>query len=257
MSLRMQIHDAIDEIAPPAPALEQTVTDYVFAGQKAHCPRHGRWVWTRRLRGLTTLAAAALVVVLVSGLFVAGRIWRDLNAPAPTINQAALKGLESRPLQLPVVPSGAACPVTRAALNEKFGMVIGSGPVYLSDYEIGEKTDWGYWISLTFIYDARSPGLVLVRAMDLQGTGEMAFAQYPLAPTGVTAVGSVMGTDQVVNHRVTLRSEAVFQDAAHTPAIGKQGKRPELIVLAGERVGGSPCVGFQFDGPGFTETFVV
>jgi hypothetical protein len=218
--------------------------------------------WTTRFRASVAIVAAALVLALVGGLFIGGRLWRTVNAPSQSISPAALKSLESRPLQLAALSPGATCPVTPKTLNQNYGMVTGAGPVSVTDVEIFEKSDWGEWVSITFAYDERAPGLVLVRAIDLKGEGQVAFAQYPLAPTGVTAVGPTLGRAQTVGRKLLLRSEAAFQDRSHTPAIENLGQRPELIVLVGMQWGGSGCVAFQVDGPGvspggFTEKFVI
>lgn len=218
--------------------------------------------WTTRFGASVAILAAALVLALVGGLFIGGHLWRTVNAPPQSISPAALKSLEGRPLQLAALSPGATCPATPKTLNQKYGMVTGAGPVYLTDVEIFETSDWGQWVSTTFAYDERAPGLVLVRAIDLKGEGQVAFAQYPLAPTGVTAVGSTLGRAQAVGHNLLLRSEAAFQDRSHTPAINSLGQRPDLIVLVGMQWGGSACVAFQVDGPGvspggFTETFVI
>jgi hypothetical protein len=264
MSLRTQIHHAIDEVAPPVPTLEGRVKNFVLGDDDArkHLRSRPRSPWTRRFRGTLTLVAAALALTLVAGLFIGGRIWRTENQPPPTISQAQLKRLEAKPLQLSALAPEATCPVTPKTLNQKYGMVTGAGPVYVTDLEIFEKSDWGEWVSITFAYDERAPGLVLVRAIDLKGEGQVAFAQYPLAPTGVTAVGSTLGRAQAVSHNLLLRSEAAFQDRGHTPAINNLGQRPELIVLVGVQRGGSSCVGLQVDGPavspsGFSETIVL
>lgn len=250
MSLRTQIHHAIDDVAPPAPTLERRVRAFVLSDEpdrKHLVPRRQpRWV------APLGLIAAALVLALVAGLFVAGRIWRNENLPPQTVSQPELKSLEGRPLHVPPVAVGAECPSTPVTLNQQFGLVIGEGPVFLGDSEIYEVGDWGYWVGLGFVSADANQGLVLIRARDLKADAVVAFAQYPLAPTAVTAIGSVLGTAHVVNHKVTLRSEAVFKD----PARASPGY-PELFVLFGMHTGSSGCIGFQVDGPDFTENFVI
>ena len=255
MSLRTQIHDAIDEITPPAPALEQTVTEYVFANPKARAalrPRIGARAWPRRLRGLTTLVAAAMLVALVSGLFVAGRIWRDLNAPPPTINQAALKTLESRPLTFVRVPPGGPCPVTPATLYP-LGMGVGAGPMTLVDKEAQPSTGWGAWAVYSFAIYPYHSGVYLIRATDLQGNATIVFAKSPLGPSLIAPTGRMLGTDESAGRHVELRSEAAFQLSADASPF----RYPPLFIMVGVPAGGSHCIGLQFDGPSGSETIVV
>jgi hypothetical protein len=264
MSLRAQIHHAIDEVAPPTPSLEGRVKNFVLGDDDARKQLRSRprSPWTRGFRGSLTLVAAGLVLALVGGLFVAGRLWRNENQPPPTISQAELRGLESRPLKYPTLASGARCPTTPKTLGP-YGLFIGDpgDPVGIYDTEIYQSTDWGEWIEVAIgyspAYAAAHPGLVLMRGRDLHNSREVVFATYPLAPTGVSTVGPVLGQEHALDHDLKLRSEAAFRDLAHTPALDKQGHRPELLVVVGLQKGSSGCIGFQFDGSGGTENLVV
>ena len=256
MSLRTQIHHAIDDVAPPAPTLERRVTAFVLSDERdrKHLVPRSQPRWVAPLG----LIAAALVLVLVAGLFIGGRFWRTQNAAPATITQNELKSLESRPLNYPLVSQGAECPVTQPKLNQQLGMAIGEGPVYLGNTNIYEKGDWGQWVGLGFIYyPAPEPGSILIRAKDLKSDAQVSFANYPLAPTAITAAGPVLGSADVVNHRVQLRAEATFPDPWHAKPIDKKGDLPLLIVLFGMQTGSSGCIGFQIDGPNFTENFVL
>jgi hypothetical protein len=255
MSLRNQIHDAIDNVAPPAPTLERRIKAFVLSDERdrTHLSPRPQPRWAAPLG----LIAAALVLALFAGLFVGGRFWRTQNAPPSTVGQNELKSLESRPLNYPLVASGAECPVTQPKLNQQIGMLIGDGPVYLGNGDIYEKGEWGYWVGLGFVYTpVLEPGSVLIRAKDLKSDAQVAFANYPLTPTGITAAGPVLGSTVVVDHRVQLRAEATFPDPWHVKPIDKKGDLPLLIVLFGMQSGSSGCIGFQIDGPGFTENFV-
>lgn len=260
MSLRTQIHDAIDEVAPPAPQLEQRVADFVFASPQRRATARRRLDWTRRFRGLTTLVAAALVLVLVSGLFVAGRIWRDLNAPPPTINQAALKTLEGRPLNFLPVPPGSQCPVTPVSLyGGGVGLAVGSGPLALIDKEAQQTTTWGAWAVYSFAVYPYPTGPVLIRATDLERNAQVVFAKSPLGPSLIMPAGRVVGTDELSGRNVQMRSEAVFQ-LGLPPSPGTKSapfKYLPLFVMVGVHATGSNCIGLRFDGQNFTETIVV
>jgi hypothetical protein len=256
MSLRSQIQHAIDDVAPPAPMLERRVKAFVLTDERDRkhlVPRRQpRWV------APLGLIAAALVLALVAGLFIGGRFWRTQNAAPATISQNELKSLDGRPLRYPSVGAGALCPTTPPTLNQGLGMVVGAGPVYLVNGDIYEQGDWGYWVNLGFsYYPATSPGAVLIRARDLKADAQVAFATYPLAPTAISAAGPLLGTADVVNHRVQLRAEAVFPDPWHAKPIDRNGDIPNLYVLFGMQRGSSGCIGLQIDGPNFSENFVI
>jgi hypothetical protein len=257
MSLRSQVHHAIDDVAPPAPMLERRVKAFVLSddADRKHLIARPQPRWVAPLG----LIAAALVLALVAGLFIGGRYWRTQNAAPATVNQGELKSLESKPLNYPALAAGAACPTTPLTLNQQFGLVYGKGPIFLYDWNstVDASGRWGYWQGLNFFSAETIKGLVLVRARDLKGDAQVAFAQYPLAPTKMHAAGPVLGTTTVVGHQVQLRSEAVIQDPALYRPQGLTGGKPELIVLFGMQVGSSGCIGFQIDGPGFTENFVI
>jgi hypothetical protein len=264
MSLRTQIHHAIDEVAPPTPTLEGRVKNFVLGDDdvRKQLRSRPRSPWTTRFRGSLTLVAAGLVLALVGGLFVAGRLWRTENQPPPAISQAELKSLESRPLSYPILAPGAPCPATPKTLGPAGLFIADPGdPVGIYDTEIYESTDWGQWIEIALGYsptyaDAH-PGLLLVRARDLHNSAEVVFANYPLAPTGISAVGRVVGAQHALDHDLKLRAEAAFRDWKHTQPIDKQGHLPELLVVVGLQKGSSGCIGFQIDGPGGTEHLVV
>jgi hypothetical protein len=258
MSLRSQLHDALDEVTPPAPALESKVENFVLARDRGRgiLVRHGRGPWTRRFRGTLTALAAVLVVVLIGGVFFGGRYWRDLNAPPATVDQSELKGLEARPLSFPTVAPGAQCPVSRIKLQQ-YGLAVGDGPVYYWDSDVQTITQWGRWKALSLGYNVTAPGLVLIRIKDLQTTDAVvAFAQFPLGPSGVIATGSVLGSDQAIDRTLQMRREAIIQDPSHTKR-DKQGNLPPLKVMLGVSANASGCVGFQIDGPNFTERFII
>src|SRR4029077_16898893 len=104
MSLRNELREAVDEVAPRAPGLEQKVQAYVLAGSAQRKVLRGRRnasPWRYRFQGAAGLIAAAIVIAVIAGLVVGGRVWRDLNATPSTINQNELKHLEKRPLNFP------------------------------------------------------------------------------------------------------------------------------------------------------------
>jgi len=261
MSLRTELRDAIDEVTPPAPTLESQVTTFVLKHDRRRATTvvhgHSRSLWTKPFRGTLTMVAAALIVVLIGALVLGGRYLRDMSAPPQTISQTELKSLEGRPLQFPVVGPGSPCPASPIALRDP-GVVIGDGPFYMASADTWVSTDMGRWVAIQFDYDVRKNGLVLIRIKDLQSAQTtVVFAQYPLGPSGVIAAGSVLGTDHALDRTLQLRREALVQDPSHTKPINAQGWLPPLKVMLGLPKTGSGCVGFQIDGPGFSENFVI
>lgn len=255
MTLRAEIRDAVDEVTPPARHLERNVRAFVFANgrerQALRLPRRRRG-WTYRLQGLGVAVAAALVVALIAGLVLGGRFWRDLNAPPATVNQSALKYLESLPVTLPKVASEAVCPKT--PINERHpGLVAGDGPTFIEGHDPQAVTSWGNWGSVIFNYEPRVAGPVLVRARDLVTGQDVVFASYPVGKPRLVPAGAVLGSDYVfeLNATLTMRSEGVLAD------VDPAEKLVGFKALIGESTGGSGCIGFQLNGPGFVNRLVI
>jgi hypothetical protein len=257
MSLRNELREAVDEVVPRAPGLEQKVQAYVFAGSAQRKVLRGRRnasPWLYRFQGAAGLIAAATVIALIAGLVVGGRVWRDLNATPSTINQHELKDLEKKPLNFPSAAPGAPCPASVEHVNQRIGMVFGDGPVYVVDGGSLDNNDWGRFGHLSLVYQWTRAGLVLMRVKDLQSTSEVAFVQYPLAPTAITVVGPLLGQVHGMDRELRLRPEAVFRDLGSTPTVKYGG---EYLVLVAMPKASSGCIGLQFDGPDFSENIVV
>lgn len=208
--------------------------------------------------------AAALVVVLLAGLVLGGRAWRDwnstINRPMP-INHTQLKALQDRPLNLPVVEPGAACPVS--LLDSPYVSGLGPlaygdgvGPVYAQGTGLRYGTSWGTYILTTYVVRPTFTGLILIRAGDLQTRQLVVFARPPLnLYNGAIPIGDVDGKDFVLEHNVmkysqlVLQTENMFRDAV--------GFWPAATTLQGFPHGSSGCIGFQVDGANFAEHFVV
>jgi len=251
VSLKAEIREALDEELPRAPTLESDLSA-VLADLRSH--RSG--TPHRRFRAPLTLIAAGLVIALIGGLILVGRYWRDLNSPPQTVNQTELKNLESRPGLFPTVSPGAECPASPLQLQVP-GLAYGDGPMFLTSADSWARGGWGDWVQLNFAFDPGSHGPILLRIRDLKNAQSMvAFAQNPLGPSALIPAGRVLGTDHAYDRELQMRSEAVAQDPRQT-LLPNQGPRPSLRVLLGLQTGSSHCIGFQIDGPMFTENFVV
>jgi hypothetical protein len=253
VTLRADIHEVFDEVAPPAPMLAWKAESYVST-QASMPPRRRIRGWTRPLRGTLGFVAAALLLVLLAGVFLGGRYWRDLHAVPQPVHTPTLKDLEKRPLLFVNLEPGAECPTSPIKLTPG-GLAVGDGPVYFIDRNPGSESAWGSWQQLRFGYvdQGQGPGIVLMRGWDIGSNHAVAFAQDPLGPSRIIAAGQSLGSDQIVDKKVQRRSEAYFVDPAHSPP----GLYPLVTVMVGVPKGASGCVGLQFDHAHFTENFVI
>lgn len=226
--------------------------------------------WIAGLRGVGALVAVLLVVVLVATVLVGGRAWRDWNqfitqpAPATNIDPALLAELSKRPLNLPLLPSDAACPtgpLTTIDAGPGAGtagggtvQVYGSGPVYMlwwGDYYL---TQLGWYWTMRVGMEPSLTGPVLIRARDLQGG-------QPLVFLGQNAAGTVVGTDSIGRQTFQRHLQLVL-DSGHPEMRGYGGSK-DWKVWVGQTQTPAPylCAGFQIDGfridgSGFSEDFV-
>jgi hypothetical protein len=273
MSLRAELHDAIDEVSPPAPHLELRVTQLLIdheGDKKVVRPPAGRARWTKGVRGVLTLVAAALVVALIGGLVLEGRLLRELNPPTPAVNQSELKKLETRTLQFPVVKTGDPCPIsplTDTSANGPEGLVFGTGPVYLTPLGHGKTTtNRGTWMVLSLQVDTtKASGLILIRASDLQTGTQVVFTRFPLnavgAPGDGIPTGKVIGSQVIYGETVQLHPELVI-DTSRVDVGTRWGDWPIYKSYMGFPKTATGCVGFQVDGvmtggATFTELIVV
>jgi len=251
-NLRRDIRSAFEVIEPPLGGMPERVVQTVLADKRRR--RKERMVF--RLRISLALVAALLLVAVIAG---AAITWNSLHNVSPAggfhmtpRQQTELAALEARPFVLPTIQQGTACPYT--AINNNGTAVTnpaGSGPVFkLTDVTVG-TTDRGSWYAPILFYVARSPGLVLVRGRDLVTNQPLVFAQYSLGPSAAIATGSKLGTDQLNGKTIQLYPEAVLPDQSQTP----QSNNADLILMFAVP-GPTLCWGLQWDGPGFSGTFV-
>jgi len=116
-------------------------------------------------------------------------------------------------------------------------------------------TQWGTYIETDYWVDPSFAGLVLIRARDLR-TGQ------PVVFSNSTFSGEANVSDQLVGNDFLL-DQTVQQHPEFV--VDTRGLRPPQAVaywrswgtLQGYPAGGSGCIGFQVDGAGFSEVFVV
>ena len=267
MNLRSDIHAAIDEVAPPAPMLARQVQAFVLADDyyRSVPARRVRTRWTRPLRGAVAVLAAVLVVALMAGLVMGGRLWRDWStAPSThrhTINLGDLERLRADPFSLSTLQPGADCPAgpTHAVADFQARgvspVLFGEGPIFSAGNGERYVTQWGTYIQTDYWVDPRYDGVLLVRARDLR-TGQPVVFSNSTFSGEANVSDRVVGTDFLLDQTVQQHPEFVVdtrdlrppQTAAYWRSWG---------TLQGYPAGGSGCIGFQFDGAGFTEVFVV
>jgi hypothetical protein len=269
VSLRRDIHVAIDEVAPPVPALPGLVTRFVFADKETRreLVRARRGVRLHLFRGAFSMVAAALIVVLIAAVVVGPRVWRawDASVGHPRTIQSELQKLEARPLQLQSIAAGEVCPegpFTQPPPSAHLGPVrlYGGGPVYIAEISGRDaqslQTGWGTYLYVAWTVPYGHSGLVLIRARDLQTNQPAVFARDATAPDKIeVAAGQLVGEDVVSGHRVQQFNELALDTSR------LRGNLPgwwayDKYTIQGFPKGGSLCIGYQVDGPGFTETFV-
>ena len=199
-----------------------------------------------RLRVPVTLVAVFMLVALVVGVLVGGRLMQDWNAfhnAAPAAPPSAtLAELEARPLVLPSIGPNDTCPVTGVSdPNHQFG----DGPVF-ADGNSPIGTAWGSYFDIPYFTAPSLRGLVLIRARDVRSS------TIRVVFVGKYVAGPIVGNDPSPKAGAQYE-EAVF-DASNPPQRSPQ-HEGIFIVRQGAPADASNCFGFQIDGNGFTETF--
>jgi hypothetical protein len=139
MTLRNDIHVAIDEVGPPTPALaDQIIASLGRPQDRSNALPHRRPnAWRSGIGRLGSLVAAVLVLLLVATLFVGLHAWRDRNLlnihPAPAASPprggpvpTALQGNWFLPPAAYIALNGSAtpCPSPPTAANCFFELTL-------------------------------------------------------------------------------------------------------------------------------------
>ena len=206
-----------------------------------------------RLRAPLSLVAVMLLIALVVGALIGGKLVQDWNAshstPAEGLTKAQqVADLEARPWQQALLPAGAPCPDG----PKNSAGVYGSGPFHGDpSLATGQAlTAWGFYYFLVGETDANAKGLMLIRARDMH-TGAL------LVFVGRYATGTLVGTDTVSGVAGQQRVELLL-DMSQRPT-GAAAKGPNGSTYWSFTVGAvktwPSCVAWQVDGTDFTETF--
>jgi len=244
VSLRTQIHSAFDEVAPPAGGLPERVVQTVLTENSS---RRRRERLMLRLRVPLSLVAVFVLVALVVGVLIGGRLLKDWNAfqnsaPAGGSSQSPVAQLEAVPLRIPVFASHGDC---RSGPFNSVGS-LGSGPVF-GDGGGQSATSWGVYFHNIAYADTAVSGPTLVRARDL-------FTGQPVVFVGQYAAGPVVGSDTVDGQTYDQHTELLL----YASTSDKQAVNHKLVwqFIAGVPTSWSGSTGWQIDGLGFSEVFV-
>ena len=160
-------------------------------------------------------------------------------------DKAELAQLEARPLKLPALLKDGVCPPD--GTDPTTGL-YGTDPVYAAGGP-HSATSFGDYFDVSGITKPGLVGPVLLRGRDLK------VADHPLVFLGPWAVGAVYGTDGTFGPQYT----ELALDTAHPPAATyfvKDANYVQWFWRQGIAKGWSGCVGFQFDGPTFSDDFL-
>jgi hypothetical protein len=254
--LRTDIHVAFDEISPNRYALADRVVRTLVTERSR---RATRGFWAPRLRSLTVAAAVVMLGVTAVGVLVGGRLYRDWNGFANR-DGSAIAALEARPLHLPTLGPGDACPIGPITSLQGVGSgeAFGDGPVIAMPIEPDHQTGWGSYGYQWLLVRRDVTGLVLVRGKDLVSGEALVFV-------GTFATGPTTGEDTDKDGFPVKQHDEGYLDASHPP---QDTNLPEVSFAGADRffawqmsvalpAGAAGCVAYQVDGADFTEVFVI
>jgi len=185
---------------------------------------------------MTRLAFAFVLATLLAGCGLAAGAPASSSPAGSSIQPTAspdARTLLARPLKLPVVPAGSACPVSPVASRKlDIANPRGGGPLYLG----GPMPQGAYaWNKTVWVLVDGAHGPVLFRGTRLDGAGSLRFSGSSAVPSdqGVTPSG---GMSETFYTSVIVHADA---DAFYVyPAT-------------------SGCYALQADGPSFQEVIVI
>jgi len=246
VSLRSQIHSAFDEVAPSTFGLPERVVQTAVTEIQGHRRRERLML---RLRVPLSLVAAFVLIALVVGVLIGGKLLHDWNlfrssAPAGGGDQSVLAQLEARPLNFPTPATHGDCmpgPYNSAGS-------FGKGPLY-ADGGSTSSTSWGLYYHNLAYAETHISGPVLIRAMDL-------FTRERVVFVGRYAAGPVVGQDTVDGVAVEQRTELVFDTSQASNDSYLSQYKFAWPFTAGVPKSWSGSTAWQIDGVGFSEVFV-
>ena len=244
MSLRREIHSTFDEIAPSTFGMPERVVQTVLDEGPS---RRRKEKLTIRMRAPLSLVAVLVLIALIVGVLIGGRIMQEWNAfhkssPAGSSYESQVAQLEAMPLHIPAPKSHADC---QSGPYNKVSS-YGSGPVY-GDGGATSTSDWGVYYHNDVYAETDIHGPILIRARDL-------FIDQPVIFVGEYAGGPVVGSD-TINGQVYDQHLEILVNTGHTSKTTASHKYTWLF-MAGVPNRWSGSTGWQIDGIGFSEVFL-
>jgi hypothetical protein len=228
-------HDALDHEDVSAP-FQRLQTELEKPGAARR--RAGRRIFMTRNR--LVLLAAALVLVLGISVVVSARLL-GARPVGQTINagpdKTTVARLLARPLNLKHFTKSNDCldgPYTNGSYGA--GPIYGGGGGY-------QDTSWGTYWTVSIRAEAGTKGPIVFRGQDV-------ILGWPLVFVSNFGTGDVYGTDELNGKSVNQYTALAIDE--HAPS---QGVLHWWFFQQGFKHGWSGCVGFQADGPNFSETF--
>ena len=201
--------------------------------------RRGRRIFMTRNR--LVLLAAALVLVLGASILISTRVF-TFNRVGQSIpagpDPTAVAQLLARPLHLQHVATETNCPDGPYAAADK--TYYGTGPVY-GFGGTSVSTAWGTYWSVGLLVDKGTKGPIVFRGEDI-------VLGWPLVFLGPYQNGPLYGHD-TLNGKTVNQYTALALDTTHPP------RNWVWQFQQGFKHYWSGCVGFQVDGPDFSEVF--
>jgi hypothetical protein len=262
VSLRNDVHVAIDELAPSTSGLSERVIRTML--DETRVRRSRRFV--RRFQMPISLVAVVVLIALVLGALVGGRLIADWQSfvrhQVPVVDPTLLHQLESRSLSQPLIKADDPCPGGPWNPDTEWW---GGGPVYVhslisSGYASVGRSGWGVYAIFHAETGQGATGPVLIRGRDLVSGDRIVFV-------GQYAAGQLVGVDTLAGTSMRQYSELLL-DTSHPAAVASAGF-VEWNFTVGVKVHIPPtpgtlmtlpptrCTGWQIDGPDFSETFEV
>ena len=218
MSLRRDIHNAFEVIAPPLGGMPERVVQTVLADKR----RRRKSAMLFRLHTPLSLVAALIAIALVAAVLVGGRVlqtWDQFHggSPAGHSQLTPLQQLEARPIHIPSYRSLSDCKASPVANPYGWGSPIaGYGGLAYS-------THWGSYFNNIFYTDTPISGPILVRARDL-------FKPLQYVFVGQFTAGQRVGTDTLAGQPMAQRTEIVLYESQVSTTFTS-----DLLVPAGKR----------------------
>jgi hypothetical protein len=188
------------------------------------------------------MAGMAYVALLVSlGVAACSPVGQGASNIRPTPENSALAALSVVPLNLPWLPTGQSCPLSKLSqIDPQVGMGFGSGPVYVTNLGFVQSDPEHPW-KVAWFADPSYSGPIRIRGGRIDGSGQLLLGggQHVGAP-----VKTVEGTD--------LYAELLLETDVNSTTRSPWRVWPSFTYIA------TPgCYAWQVDGLGFTELITI